>query len=236
MTVKVSDPTGTGIAHAQIRLVPAPEPALPKLETDDKGQLSLNLKPGEYALFVGAPGFNSARIHLEVAPRGADSGNSQLVPVKLDVGATGSPIVYPKDSLVITAEPYHSPVILSPADFRALPHVEAKVHNSHSDKDETFSGVPLATLLAKANAPVGKELRKEAYTVYVIASGSDGYSVLLSLAEIDPDFHGGQVLVADMRDGKPLGISGPFQLIVSDDKRPARWVRNLQSLTLKNAL
>lgn len=82
---------------------------------------------------------------------------------------------------------------------------------------------------------MGKELRKEAYTVYVLATGADGYTVLLSLDEIDPDFHAGQVLVADTGDGEPLGKNGPFQLIVLDDKRPARWVRNLQSLTLRNA-
>lgn len=73
-------------------------------------------------------------------------------------------------------------------------------------------------------------------TSYVIATGSDGYAVVLSLAEVDPDFHQGQVLlVADTRDGQPLGKNGPFQLIVSDDKRPARWVHNLNSITLQHA-
>ena len=239
VTIAVSDPNGAGILRAQIRLVPAPDPAPAKWETDEKGQFTLNLKSGEYALFVSAQGFKSARLHLDVTPAEGNSRASQLFPVMLNVGAGGGPIVvadYPKDSLVITAEPYHTPVAFTPADIRALPHITAKVHNGHMDKDEMYSGVPLVTLLAKANAPMGKELRKEAYTIYVVATGSDGYSVLLSLAEVDPDFHAGQVLVADTRDGQPLGKNGPFQLIVSDDKRPARWVRNLQSLTLQNAL
>jgi len=70
-------------------------------------------------------------------------------------------------------------------------------------------------------------------TNYLIATGSDGYSVVLSLAEVDPDFHGGEVMVADTRDGQLLGENGPFQLIVSDDKRPARWVHNLTSISLR---
>jgi hypothetical protein len=138
-------------------------------------------------------------------------------------------------SLVLTGDPAHASVVLSPADFRALPHVTITAHNSHTNATETYSGVPLATLLEKVNAPLGKELHGEAMTSYVVATGSDGYSVVFSLAEIDPEFHAGQVLVADAREGKPLEKNGPFQLIVSDDKRPARWVHNLNSIALKQA-
>ena len=42
-------------------------------------------------------------------------------------------------------------------------------------------------------------------------------------------------MVADARDGQPLAASGPFELIVSDDKRPARWVHNLVAITVQNA-
>jgi hypothetical protein len=136
-------------------------------------------------------------------------------------------------SLLLTADPSHAPVVLSLADFHALPHVTITVHNGHTNATETYSGVPLATLLTKVNAPLGNALRGDAMTSYLVATGSDGYSVVFSLAEVDPDFHAGQVLVADTRDGKPLEKNGPFQLIVSDDKRPARWVHNLVSITLK---
>jgi len=44
-----------------------------------------------------------------------------------------------------------------------------------------------------------------------------------------------RVLVADSREGAPLAKSGPFELIVTDDKRPARWVHNLVSIALLNA-
>jgi len=90
-------------------------------------------------------------------------------------------------------------------------------------------------LLEKVNVPLGKELDGEAMTSYVVATGSDGYSVVLSLAEVNPEFHAGRVLVADARDGKALEKNGPFQLIVSDDKRPARWVHNLVSIALRKA-
>lgn len=235
VTIRVSDQKGAGVAHAQIRLVPSPNKAAAKLETDDRGQLSINLKAGGYALFVSAQGFKNGTQHIDIGATEGPAGASQIVPVVLQIGDVSSPTaVYPRDTLVLTADPNHAPIALSPAEFHALPHIAVTVHNGHTNAAETYSGVSLATLLAKVNAPMGKELRGAAMTSYLIATGSDGYSVVLSLAEVDPSFHGGDVLVADTRDGQPLGDSGPFKLIVSEDKRPARWVRNLDSIALRD--
>ena len=234
VTIRVSDPTGVGIAHAQVRLAPFPEKAPINPETDDNGRLTLNLRPGGYDLSVSLPGFKNWAQHIETASTDGHAISSQVIPVVLQIADVGSPTpIYPVDSLVLTAESSHAPVALSPAEFRALPHMTITVHNGHTNASETYSGVPLAALLAKVNAPLGKELRGEAMTTYLIATGSDGYSVVLSLAEVDPNFHQGRVLVADARGGQPLGKNGPFQLIVSDDKRPARWVHNLNSISLQ---
>lgn len=233
VVVVVSDQSGAGISQAQITIVPRPENSPEKVNTDGKGHASLSLKSGEYVLSISAQGFTTATQPVTVSDRiGADR-IAQEVRVTLKIGATGSPqVIYPLDSLVVS-DPYHAPIVLSPADFRALPHITIKVHNGHTDAEENYSGVPLETLLAKANAPVGKEFRKEALRTYLLASGTDGYSVLLSLAEVDSTFHSGQVIVADARDGQPLGKNGPFQLIVPGDSRPARWVHNLNSIKLQ---
>jgi hypothetical protein len=66
----------------------------------------------------------------------------------------------------------------------------------------------------------------------VIAEGTDGYRVLYSLVETDPTIHSGQVLVADTLDGKPLADDGAFKIISTEEKRPARWVRNLDKITV----
>ena len=84
--------------------------------------------------------------------------------------------------------------------------------------------------------PHGKDLHGKALAEYVVATGSDGYRAVLALAEIDPEFHPGEVLVADAMDGKPLNAkTGPFRLIVTEDKRPARSVRSLISIEVKSA-
>jgi DMSO/TMAO reductase YedYZ molybdopterin-dependent catalytic subunit len=69
-----------------------------------------------------------------------------------------------------------------------------------------------------------------------VATGSDGYKAVLALAEADPEFHPGEVLVADQMDGKPLDPkTGPFRLVVTEDKRPARSVHSLVSIEVKSA-
>jgi hypothetical protein len=142
------------------------------------------------------------------------------------------------DALQLRAPSSRNPIQLTAADVKSLPHITVKIHNSHTDADETYAGVRLADLFSKPNmdAPLGNELRGKALSGYIIATGSDGYRAVLALAEIDPSFHPGEVLVADAMNGRPLDAhSGPFKLIVTEDKRPARSVRNLVSLELKMA-
>jgi len=137
--------------------------------------------------------------------------------------------------LVLTATS-HEPLRLNATELKALPHIAVTFHNTHSNADETYSGVRLADLLAKLGAPLGDALRGKALANYVVASGSDGYKSVLALGEIDPSFHPGEVIVADGIDGKPLDVhNGPFKLVVTEDKRPARSVRNLISIELRSA-
>ena len=139
-----------------------------------------------------------------------------------------------EDVLLLKA-PSHDALSLSASALKALPHITVTVHNPHANADETYSGVRLADLLAKVGAPIGSELRGKALANYVVATGSDGYQAVLALGEVDPGFHPGEVIVADSLDGKPLDAhSGPFKLVVTEDKRPARSVRNLVSIELKS--
>jgi DMSO/TMAO reductase YedYZ molybdopterin-dependent catalytic subunit len=128
------------------------------------------------------------------------------------------------------------PLMLSLDDLRNMPHKTMKVMNEHEKKEETYEGVPLADLLKQAGAPSGEQIRGALMTTYVIAEGSDGYRALFSLAELDSGFEDSEVLVAYSLDGKPMtGEVGPLRLVVPHDKRPARWVRMLQSITVASA-
>jgi hypothetical protein len=233
VTIRVSDPKGTAIANAQVRIEPSPADAPARLIVDGHGKVSLNLTPGDYMISASAPGFTTASRHMGFGVGDGVSTSAQTVSIVLQP-RFGSPApVYSAETLLLAGD--HTSFALTPEDFRALPYVTITVHNGHSDANETYAGVPLYTLLAKMNAPSGKDLRGEAMTSYLVATGSDGYAVVLSLAEVDSGFRDTQVIVADSRDGQSLGKDGPFQLIVPEDKRPARWVHNLISITLQHA-
>lgn len=138
------------------------------------------------------------------------------------------------NTLVITAGPGQRGVFTLET-LAEYPQTEVTIFDHHTNASETYSGVPLMDLLAHLGVPHGKDLHGKALAQYVLATGSDGYAAVLALGEIDPEFHPGQVLVADAMDGKPLGATGPFRLIVTEDKRPARSVRNLVSIEIKTA-
>jgi hypothetical protein len=74
-------------------------------------------------------------------------------------------------------------------------------------------------------------MRGNAMATYVLASASDGYQVLFSLAELDPAFTSSEIIVADTIDGKPLfAYQGPFRIVSPRDARSARSIRMLQRL------
>jgi hypothetical protein len=235
VVIQVNDPTGAPVPGAQVRLAPMPDTRPESMQTDQKGQLTLQLKPGGYSMFVSMQGFSGYNAHLDVASSEAP----QTVSVTLRIGTAYSPLVEPTPDphvLTLTVAPFTDKFRITADDLKGLPRKSAVVHNPHSNADEKYEGVVLADLLAKYGAPLGKDLRGPALANYVVATGADGYRVVYSLAELDPAFHPGDVLIADTMDGKPLDAhNGPFRLVSTEDKRPARGVRNLIAIELKPA-
>lgn len=124
---------------------------------------------------------------------------------------------------------------LGAADLKAMTRVKVTAKD-HDGIAREYDGVALQTLLGKAGVPQGSELRGKNMTLVVVAEASDGYRAVFSLAELDGDFAGLQVVVADTEDGKPLDAQhGPLQLVVPGDKRQGRWVRMLKNLSVQKA-
>ena len=129
-----------------------------------------------------------------------------------------------------------TPLTLSASDLKAMPRQTLKVVNPHEKKEETYEGVAVRELLRRAGIPQGDKLRGSAMAMFVVAEAADGYRVVYSIAELDPDFQESDVIVADTLNGSPLGEKqGPFKMIAPHDKRPARWIRMLKSLTVLTA-
>ena len=121
------------------------------------------------------------------------------------------------------------PLTLTASDLAAMPRAEAITDNNGIQT--TYEGVWLSDVLKKAGVPLGPGLRGAALAGYVLASASDGYQVLFSIGELDPDMTDGQFLLADTANGKPLfGENGAFRLVIPKDKRGARSVRLLTKI------
>jgi DMSO/TMAO reductase YedYZ molybdopterin-dependent catalytic subunit len=129
-----------------------------------------------------------------------------------------------------------TPLVLTIADLKNMPRRKLSVVNPHDKKTENYEGVLLEELLRKAGVPQGENLRGSSMATYVLAEGADGYRVVFSLAELDSGILDSDVIVADTMDGAPLGANqGPFRLVAPHEKRPARWVRMLKSITVTRA-
>jgi hypothetical protein len=123
-------------------------------------------------------------------------------------------------------------VILSHADLEALPHVKATA-SEHSSGAVNFEGVTLKSVLEKAGVAFGESMRGKRLTNCLLVEAADGYRAVIALPELDPAFTDKQTLLAFLRDGKPLGEKeGPYRIVIPDEKRMARWVRQVTTLRI----
>lgn len=131
-----------------------------------------------------------------------------------------------------------TPLTLTAEELSKLPRASATVTNRDGSRT-VFEGVSLFEVMRRAGMKPGEGVHgKEAMTIttaVVVVEAADGYKAAFAQAEFDPAYTNRVILLADRKDGKPLGDEeGPLRLIAPDDKRPARWVRNVATLVFKS--
>jgi DMSO/TMAO reductase YedYZ molybdopterin-dependent catalytic subunit len=128
-----------------------------------------------------------------------------------------------------------TPLELQLSDVQQFPQTVV-VRKDRDGKDHQYSGVILAAILQKAGVTLGKDLRGENLTKYVKVEASDGYQVIFALAELDKDFTDRTIILATQVDGAPLAVGdGPFRIIVQDEKKPARCIKQVTSIKIEFA-
>jgi hypothetical protein len=117
--------------------------------------------------------------------------------------------------------------------FGKLPRQTVK-SKDHSGTPATYEGVALFEILRAADVAMGKELKGPLLANCLVVKALDGYRVVFSLPEVDPDVTDHVVLLADRKDGKPLDAKeGPYRLVVPQDKRYMRWVRQVTRIAVQ---
>jgi len=123
-------------------------------------------------------------------------------------------------------------VVLSRTDLEALPHVKVTA-SEHSSGPVNFEGVTLKSVLEKAGVTFGESMKGKRLANCLLVEAADGYRAVIALPELDPAFTDRQTLLAFLRDGKPLGEKeGPYRIVIPDEKRMARWVRQVTTLKI----
>ena len=122
------------------------------------------------------------------------------------------------------------PLTLTQDDLLKWKPAEAK-GKDHDGKEHVFKGVRLVDVLDSAGVTLGGKLRGKNLAKYILVKAADGYEVIFSLPEIDPEFTSQTVLLAYEVDGHPLAKGeGPFRMVVPSDKKQARWIRELTTI------
>ncbi len=127
------------------------------------------------------------------------------------------------------------PLNLTADDWKTLPRRSVRAKD-HDGKESEYEGVELGELLKLAGVKFGEALRARDLALFLVVEAADHYRAVFALPELDHAFTDRVVLLADRRDGKPLAPNeGPLHLVVPDEKRPARWVRQVVALTIRRA-
>ena len=118
---------------------------------------------------------------------------------------------------------------VSAADLQKLSRDTASMV-FHDAAPLTYQGVSLAGLLRTVGVRTDS-LRGPGLATRLVIEASDGYQVVLTLADLDPSLGGRRILLADRVDGKALPADeAPWRLIVTGDQRPSRSARQVVTI------
>ena len=137
-------------------------------------------------------------------------------------------------TLLLASLPVAAPPVAVAVDAGARAGLERHaVHATAHGKSLDCEGVLLAELLRRANVLPANKLAGASLDHYLVVEARDGYRVSYALAEIDPGTGNHPVCLVDHCAGAPIDDDdGPLRLIAPDGERPARWVRQVERITV----
>ena len=126
--------------------------------------------------------------------------------------------------------------VFTVADLAKLSRAQTKAKD-HDGKEIVFEGVSVADVLKLAGVKLGGDtMRGKRIAEYLLVEAKDSYRAVFSLTEFDPEFTDAIILLADKADGKALDEkTGPWQIIVPNQNKHARWVRQVIKLSIHTA-
>jgi hypothetical protein len=97
----------------------------------------------------------------------------------------------------------------------------------HEQPPVRYEGYALTAVLRAAGVQTDS-LGGPSLATRIVTESSDGYRVVLALADLDPSLGARRVILADRMDGRALpAAEAPWRLIVVGDRRPSRSARQV---------
>ncbi|MEJ0015530.1 MAG: Hint domain-containing protein [Acetobacteraceae bacterium] len=151
---------------------------------------------------------------------------------------TPPPVTNPPPEVTVNGAVVTPGTSYTVADVQALPVSSQKdtFLQGTSPRTFTFTGTPLFTLLSSNGLMDATPLDN-----YVVATGSDGYGIVYSMGEIDAAYRAGNIALVAYDDGTGTfpsigGGGGLFRTTAPFDSKGGRYVSNLETLTVVDAL
>jgi molybdate transport system substrate-binding protein len=161
----------------------------------------------------------------------SEAGQATLKEHGFDPVALVEPAASPSGILVqVAGAPARS---VSPERIAGLPHLIQRVGfmTGHGEQQNEWGGPLLWDVLVDSGAVDPSKPADQVHRAVRI-TGADGYTAVVALAEIAPQFAGRPIQIADRLNGAPLPPPG-LRLIVPGDRRGGRSVRDVVRIDIE---
>jgi molybdate transport system substrate-binding protein len=169
----------------------------------------------------------------------SDAGQDILVSwgfISIRIPELPTTITLPTDGALHVEGQIFNPLALTADDLQAN-YVSQTVDVTYLSGEDTvstsYTGVLLWDILSSAQVNFNADVKNDKVSMFLVASGSDGYQAVVSWAEIDPEYSNQPILVAYQEADQP--IADGFVLVVPGDGRGSRYVKGLVSLSVRDA-
>lgn len=138
----------------------------------------------------------------------------------------------PSRAGVIAVRGVPKPFDIDTAAWSSLPQLRLKERVGKGETG-TYEGARLSEILRRGGIELGAALHGGGVAQTVFVVGADGYSAAFGIAEIDTSIVDNTVIIARRLNAANLAAKfGPYQAIVTRDKRQMRWVRGVSCIRL----
>lgn len=131
-----------------------------------------------------------------------------------------------------------TPGTVTVAQLQTLPvqTVEVDFQSGKGDQHHAYTGVLLWDALQQVGITTNEDVKNDILRFYAVVTSNDGYQVVISLGEIDPDFGNNPYLLAWDEDGAALeSDAGPLRLVTPGDVHGGRYASGVVSIEIRSA-